>query len=211
MPPANLRRRRALADAAIALLAEEGAHGLTHRSVEARAEVPPGTATNYFRTREALLVAAAERVLELHFADMAAATEGMAGPTGVDELIDMITESLWGAATVLRGRYLAIFELRLAARRFPALAEVLARLEGTAVADTAVLHEVLGTPVSEVAASEVAVLEEAVSNLVTLYGGALFTLVTGPEGAFDKEGVRGLVATMVHGALAEGAAGADSR
>lgn len=201
MPPANLRRRRALADAAIALLAEEGAHGLTHRSVEARAEVPSGTATNYFRTREALLVTAAERVLELHFADMAAATEGMAGPTGVDELIDMITESLWGAATVLRGRYLAIFELRLAARQFPALAEVLARLEGTAVADTAVLHEVLGTPVSEA----------AVSSLVTLYGGALFTLVTGPVGAFDKAGVRGLVATMVHGALAEGAAGADSR
>ncbi|CAL9442201.1 hypothetical protein SUDANB121_02285 [Nocardiopsis dassonvillei] len=191
MPPANLHRRRALADAAIALLAAEGVHGLTHRAVEARAGVPAGTATNYFRSREALLVAAAERVLELHLADMAAATEGMAGPTGADELIDMIAASLWGAATVLRDRYLAIFELRLEERRRPALAEVLGRLERTAVADTAALHAVLGTSVPE----------EAVATLAALYGGALFTLVTGPAGAFDEADVRRLVAAMVHGAL----------
>lgn len=192
MPPANLRRRRALADAAIALLADEGVHGLTHRAVEARAGVPAGTATNYFRNREALLVAAAERVLELHFADMAAATEGMAGPTGADELIDMIAASLWGAATVLRDRYLAIFELRMEARRRPALEAVLGRLERTAVADTVGLHAVLGTAASEA----------AVANLATLYGGALFALVTGPAGAFDEAGVRRLVAAMVCGALA---------
>lgn len=191
MPPANPRRRRALADAAIGLLAEEGVHGLTHRTVETRAGVPAGTATNYFRNREALLVAAAERVLELHFADMAAATDGMAGPTGVDELVDMITESLWGAATVLRDRYLAIFELRLEARRRPALEHVLSRLERAAVADTTGLHQTLGTRASQA----------AVATLSTLYGGTLFYLVTGPAGGFDKAKVRGLVSVMVHGAL----------
>ncbi|MEU0489003.1 TetR family transcriptional regulator [Nocardiopsis sp. NPDC006139] len=190
MPPANLRRRRALADAAIALLAEEGMHGVTHRAVEARAGVPAGTATNYFRNREALLVAAAERVLELHTADMAAATEGMAGPTGPEELTDMIAASLWGAATVLRDRYLAIFELRLEARRRPALEEVLGRLERAVVADTVDLHEVLGTSVPP----------GAVATLATLYGGALFTLVTGPAGAFGEADVRRLVAAMVRGA-----------
>lgn len=194
MPPANLLRRRALADAAIALLAEAGAHGLTHRAVEARTGVPAGTATNYFRNREALLVAAAERVLELHFADMAAATEGMAGPTGPEELIDMIAASLWGAATVLRDRYLAIFELRMEARRRPALEAVLGRLERTAVADTVQLHEVLGTSVPE----------GAVATLATLYGGALFTLVTGPVEALDEAGVRALVAAMVRGAVGAG-------
>lgn len=76
-------------------------------------------------------------------------------------LVDMITESLWGAATVLRDRYPAIFELRLEARRRPALEHVLS----------------------------------------TLYGGALFYLVTGPAGGFGKAYVRGLVSTMVHGAL----------
>lgn len=50
--------------------------------METRAGVPAGAATNHFRNREALLVAVAERVLELHFADMAAATDGMAGPAG---------------------------------------------------------------------------------------------------------------------------------
>ncbi|GAB3971239.1 TetR family transcriptional regulator [Plantactinospora veratri] len=73
MPPPNQRRRAELADAAIALLAETGVHGVTHRAVEKRAGLPPGTASNYFRSREALLVAAADRVGELHYADMDAA------------------------------------------------------------------------------------------------------------------------------------------
>src|SRR5690606_20007942 len=82
MPPANLHRRRALADAAIALLAEQGVHGLTHRAVEARAGVPAGTATNYFRNREQLLIAAAERIAEVHLAEAAQATAavGTASP-----------------------------------------------------------------------------------------------------------------------------------
>ncbi|MEE2048187.1 TetR/AcrR family transcriptional regulator, partial [Nocardiopsis tropica] len=38
----NPERRRALLDAAIDVLAEEGARGLTFRAVDARAEVPTG-------------------------------------------------------------------------------------------------------------------------------------------------------------------------
>ncbi|WP_019607284.1 TetR/AcrR family transcriptional regulator [Nocardiopsis sp. CNS-639] len=204
MPPANLRRRRALADAAIALLAEEGAHGLTHRAVEARAGVPAGTATNYARNREALLVAAAERVLELHLADMAAATaadpaEGAppgTGPapcrtTSAHDLAQILTDSLWTAATELRDRYLAVFELRLEARRRPALAAVLARLSATALADTTGLHDEMGTGVPE----------DAVPVLVDLYSGALFNLVTLPADLLDRERVGVLAEAMVRGAL----------
>lgn len=204
MPAANLRRRRALADAAIALLAEEGAHGLTHRAVEARAGVPAGTATNYARNREALLVAAAERVLELHLADMAAATaadpaEGAppgTGPaprrtTSAHDLAQILTDSLWTAATELRDRYLAVFELRLEARRRPALAAVLARLSATALADTTGLHDEMGTGVPE----------DAVPVLVDLYSGALFNLVTLPADLLDRERVGVLAEAMVRGAL----------
>ncbi|NKY97865.1 TetR/AcrR family transcriptional regulator [Nocardiopsis alborubida] len=209
MPPANLRRRRALADAAIALLAEEGAHGLTHRAVEARAGVPAGTATNYARNREALLVAAAERVLELHFADMAAATavdpaEGAADgtdpaprrTTSAHDLAEILADSLWTAATELRERYLAVFELQLEARRRPALAAVLARLGATALADTAGLHDEMGTGVPEA----------AVSVLISLYSGTLFNLVTLPADLLDRERVRVLAEAMVRGALTGGGA-----
>ncbi|WP_435108945.1 TetR/AcrR family transcriptional regulator [Nocardiopsis synnemataformans] len=212
MPPANLRRRRALADAAIALLAEEGAHGLTHRAVEARAGVPAGTATNYARNREALLIAAAERVLELHFADMAAATAASAvdpaqgtadgtdpaprRTTSAHDLAEILADSLWTAATELRERYLAVFELQLEARRRPALAAVLARLGATALADTAGLHDEMGTGVPEA----------AVSVLISLYSGTLFNLVTLPADLLDRERVRTLAEAMVRGALTGGGA-----
>ena len=59
VPPPNNERRAQLADAAIELLAASGVHGVTHRAVDRRAGLPAGTASNYFRSREALLVAAA--------------------------------------------------------------------------------------------------------------------------------------------------------
>src|SRR5262249_318131 len=65
-------RRRILCDAAIQLLADEGAKGLTHRKVEQRAGLPDGTTSSYFRTRSALLRATAERVAQLDAAEFEA-------------------------------------------------------------------------------------------------------------------------------------------
>ncbi|WP_017593004.1 TetR/AcrR family transcriptional regulator [Nocardiopsis potens] len=207
MPPPNPHRRRALADAAVSLLADRGAHGLTHRSVEALAEVPAGTASNYFRSREALLVAAAERIVELHLADMEAATaaegtgtEGAAvEPSGrpwwaedAEAFADLLAESLWTAATALRERYLAVFELQLEARRSPALTEALAGLGGAAVRASAGLHTAAGSPVPEA----------AVPIVGDLYAGVLFTLVARPAETLDREAVRARAAAIVHGALA---------
>ncbi|MFJ3960663.1 TetR/AcrR family transcriptional regulator [Streptomyces sp. NPDC090036] len=72
----NQDRRDRLRDAAIAVLAEAGGRGLTHRAVDAAAGVPTGTAKNYFPTRDALLRGAAERCEEQYRA--LAAT--LAGP-----------------------------------------------------------------------------------------------------------------------------------
>lgn len=206
MPPANPQRRRALADAAVALLAEQGAHGLTHRAVETRAGVPAGTATNYFRNREKLLIAAAERIVSLHLTEAAqvtaeaeAATQAApanASPQGREDMVramvELLTASLWAAVTTLRERYLAIFELQLEARRRPALAAALAGLTETAFASTAQLHEDLGTGASP----------EEIGTLITLYGGALFTLTMSPAELLDRSSVRALVEAMVRGALA---------
>jgi len=199
MPPPNPHRRRALADAAVSLLADRGAHGLTHRSVEALAEVPAGTASNYFRSREALLIAAAERIVELHLADMEAATATEREPSGrprwaedAEAFADLLADSLWTAATVLRERYLAVFELQLEARRSPALAEVLAGLGGAAVRASTGLHAAAGSPVPEA----------AVPIVADLYGGLLFTLIARPAETLDRGMVRARAAAIVHGALA---------
>ena len=77
-PPRNMRRRNALADAAIEVLGTAGIHKLSHRAVDERAGLPAGTASNYFPRRDDLLAAAAERVGELHMAEMAAADRAAA-------------------------------------------------------------------------------------------------------------------------------------
>ncbi|GAA4100408.1 TetR/AcrR family transcriptional regulator [Nonomuraea soli] len=194
MPPTNPARRRALADAAIELLAASGVHGVTHRAVEQAAALPTGTASNYFRSREALLVAAAERIVELHRADMdeAAGRHDAAGRTGLEEqLADLIAGSLYGAATRLRGRYLAIFELQLEAGRRPALAHAMAGLQEVSLRFTADHHAQLG----------LAVPAPAVPTLITLYGGALFTLVTMPPEHVSRDGAQAIAEAIVRGAL----------
>jgi DNA-binding transcriptional regulator YbjK len=60
----NDQRRAALVDAAIEVLAKEGARGLTFRAVDIEAAVPTGTASNYFASRDDLLTQAGARVYE---------------------------------------------------------------------------------------------------------------------------------------------------
>ena len=68
-------RKRQVGDAAIAVLAEHGSRGLTHRAVDQAAGLPAGTTSNYARTRAALLTLALTRIAELD----AAEAEGGAG------------------------------------------------------------------------------------------------------------------------------------
>lgn len=59
-----------LTDAAIQLVADAGMRGLTHRAVDARAGVPTGTTSGYFRTRRALVEAVVQRLADLDQADL---------------------------------------------------------------------------------------------------------------------------------------------
>jgi AcrR family transcriptional regulator len=194
VPPPNDRRRAQLADAAIALLAEHGVHGVTHRAVDAHAALPSGTASNYFRSRESLLVAAARRVVELHQADMNTAAQGSEGPIGttIERTIELIASSLLDAATTHRARYLAIFELRMESMRRPVLAETLAGLMSSMESFTTAHHSSL----------DLQIAPEAVPLLMILYGGALFTLVSAPPGTVTDGLALGLATAIVRGALA---------
>jgi DNA-binding transcriptional regulator YbjK len=125
-------RTRQIGDAAIAVLAEHGGRGLTHRAVDQAAGLPPGTTSNYARTRAALLTLALTRIDEL---DTAEATGGAldggdtaAGPgtfsgSGVAgaELAYVLARLLdrWITDPGARRRVLARFELALEATRRP--------------------------------------------------------------------------------------------
>jgi DNA-binding transcriptional regulator YbjK len=198
-PPRNTRRRSALADAAIEVLGTAGIHKLSHRAVDERAGLPGGTAANYFPRRDDLLAAAAERVAELHLAEMTAADRAVitsagaasAGPAGPDALAELIGASLHDAATRHRTRYLAAYELALESTRQPALAEAMSRLGAAALGSTLAEHRALGLPSTP----------GQVQALIALYNGTLMTLVVAPPGAVTAEATLALARCLVTGAL----------
>ena len=190
-PPQNLRRRAALADAAIEILGTAGIHHLSHRAVDEQAGLPPGTASNYFPRRGDLLAAAAHRVAQLNLADMAAADREAATPAGPDLLAQLIGAALHDFATRHRTRYLAVFELTLEATRQPRLAETMAQLGAAMVDATVAEHRALGLPTSP----------QQVQALSTLFAGTLLTLVTGPPGAVTPQSTLALARCLVSGVL----------
>jgi hypothetical protein len=76
-------RARLVGDAAIGVLADHGARGLTHRAVDQAAGLPPGTTSNHARTRAALLTLTLTRIAELDAADGEDAATGP-GPAGAE-------------------------------------------------------------------------------------------------------------------------------
>jgi DNA-binding transcriptional regulator YbjK len=198
-PPRNTRRRNALADAAIEVLGTAGIHKLSHRAVDERAGLPAGTAANYFPRRDDLLAAAAERVAELHVAEMTAADraaiasagDASGAPAGPDALAGLIGASLHEAATRHRTRYLAAYELALESTRQPALAEAMARLGAAALGSTLAEHRSLGLPTTA----------EQVQALIALYNGTLMTLVVAPPGTVTPEATLALASCLVSGVL----------
>ena len=109
-------RTRQVGDAAIAVLAEQGARGLTHRAVDHAAGLPPGTTSNYARTRAALLTLALSRIAEL---DLAEGSAGVAGSGLADGVAQMVHR--WITEPGQRQRFLARLELAFEATRRPEL------------------------------------------------------------------------------------------
>ena len=58
-------RRTQLLDAALSVVANKGLKGLTHRAVDAAADVSEGTTSNYYRNRSALVEGVLDRLLQL--------------------------------------------------------------------------------------------------------------------------------------------------
>ncbi len=115
-----MSRRTELTDAAITTLARGGMRNLTHRAVDRTAGLPEGSASYYFRTRQALLQAAVERLADLDAAEI---------PALPQHDLDAFARAAAGLVkdwlTSGRERQLARFELALEATRRPELREAL--------------------------------------------------------------------------------------
>ena len=119
MTTALSARARQIGDAAIAVLADRGARGLTHRAVDQAAGLPPGTTSNYARTRAALLTLTLARIAELDAADGPPGLPGLSGSALADALAQMLHRMITDQEA--RRRVLARFELAFEATRRPEL------------------------------------------------------------------------------------------
>jgi DNA-binding transcriptional regulator YbjK len=158
----NPERRTALADAGIAVLAREGSRGLTHRAVDAESGAPAGTASNYFRTRDALVGALVTRIGERLAPAPERLAELGARPAGRALFADhlrYIVERLVADPAVA----LALFELRLESARRPEVAQVIGRWQAEAFAADIAYNTSSGLPGG---AREIALFHYAIDGLV---------------------------------------------
>lgn len=158
----NEERRAALGDAGLRVLAREGARGLTHRAVDDEAGVPRGTASNYFRSREALIDALVARIGERLMPDAAVHAELAARQPGralfADYLRDILRRLLAD-----RDVALALLELRLEAARRPAVADALGHWMRAGLDADVAFNAAAGLPGGR---DEVALFHYAIDGLV---------------------------------------------
>lgn len=161
--PANPERRALIADTAIAILAEVGAGGLTHRTVDARAQLPPGTTSNFYRTRTALLQAAAERAAALHWAFVEHVRTNCPTLHGRAGLAEFLARLVAAVDDETATRNLARMELFLEGKRQPELRPALADIHDAAMEAAQVIVHSAGIPAE---AARIRMLARILNGLV---------------------------------------------
>ncbi|MET9870455.1 MULTISPECIES: TetR family transcriptional regulator [unclassified Streptomyces] len=180
-------RRTLLADAALDVLADEGVRGLTHRAVDRKAAMPPGTTSAYFRTRAALLTGLVTRLVQLDQAELQTLAESLPPLRTVEELVDgmmlLARQRLTGEG---RRRSLARYACAIESVRDRELREILVPREN-AGRDAVRLF---------LAARGVTDVENRSHALLTCIDGLIFDrLVSGGE--VPREALEGLVAAAL--------------
>jgi DNA-binding transcriptional regulator YbjK len=175
-------RRRELCDAAIRLLADDGAKGLSHLKVDRKTGVPDGTTSFYFRTRSALLLAVAERLAELDMANLQSVADNADGsrrgrsPSLLSKVV--IQSGCEPELSRTRARY----ELTMQAARDPALAVT---LQQATDAFTKLHREILVQLMPRGAELESAVIEDLSNITLTFIHGLLLRVAQG-DGIVDS-------------------------
>lgn len=159
-------RDEVLADAAIEVISREGLRGLTHRAVDAEAALPTGSASNRFRSRQALVIGAVGRLATITLAglDRLAPADPVQSKEQVADLMAAWTSP---ASPLLRAR----LELSLESLRSP---EVRAILDDARIAITERVDQLRwadGTDILEAP-------HISSHQLVALFSGAQWSAVT---------------------------------
>jgi DNA-binding transcriptional regulator YbjK len=180
-------RRTLLADTAIDVLAEAGIRGLTHRAVDRAAQLPPGTTSAYYRTRQALLTALVRRLVARDQAELQELGTRSAAPRTAEDLVAGIAalaeRRLTGEG---RRRTLARYACAIESVHHPELREILVP---RANAGRQVVHDFL-------TAQGIADAESRTVTLLTCMDGLVFDrLVTG--GSVSDAEIHGLVAVAL--------------
>ncbi|MFG2132911.1 TetR/AcrR family transcriptional regulator [Streptomyces sp. NPDC048751] len=180
-------RRTLLADAAIDVLAREGMRGLTHRAVDRAVNLPPGTTSAYYRTRQALLTALVRRLVALDQAELQAIGQRTPVPRNAEELVAglaaFVELRLTGEG---RRRSLARYACALESVRHPELREILVPRENAA---RQVAQDFL-------AARGYADAGERTITLLVCVDGLVFDRLVSGGGVSEAE-IRGLVAAAL--------------
>lgn len=194
------QRRRDLCDAAIELLAADGARGLTHLRVDRHAGFADGTTSFYYQTRSALLRGAIDRVIELDVADFTAALN-VTREGEVDSLLSHLAEhAMRTAVEPERSRARARFELMMIASRDPELSVVFDNLmdQFVAISEAAVAQvQPAGRP------PDAALVKEQAFAVVTFLGGFLFQLAYGLARLDHAKTLEAYLRSVIAGVAAE--------
>ncbi|BBX61421.1 TetR family transcriptional regulator [Mycobacterium saskatchewanense] len=202
--PNPAERRRELCDAAIGLLADDGAKGLSHLKVDRRAGVPDGTTSFYFRTRSALLRAVAERLAELDLADLqsvADSSDGRGDNPSPSRLSQVVIQS---ASEPYLYRTKARYELTMQASRDPALAAI---LQQATDGFTKLHREILVQLMPHGADLEPAVVEDLSNVTLTFINGLLMRFAHGDQIVNTPEQLDDILSAIAAGILRNPARG----
>jgi DNA-binding transcriptional regulator YbjK len=120
-------RRRAILDAALVVVVEQGLRGLTHRAVDRAAGLPEGSTSAYLRTRRALQLALTEYVVALVAEDVDALIAQLDTCTPEDPRTVELVLSMFAGWLETRDLALAKIELTMEAARDPELGALLSR------------------------------------------------------------------------------------
>jgi AcrR family transcriptional regulator len=194
------QRRRDLCDAAIAVLAADGARGLTHRGVDRHAGLAEGTTSFYYQTRAALLRAAMDRVIELDVADFTGAQNATGGGE-VDSLLSTLAvQAMRTAVEPERSRGRARFELIMIASRDPDLGVGFDGLMDrfVAISEAAVSQaQPVGAP------PDPELVKAQAFAVVTFLGGFLFRLAYGLTDVISAESLEQYLHSVITGVAAD--------
>jgi AcrR family transcriptional regulator len=158
----NSDRRRLLADTGLGVLAREGSRGLTHRAIDRAADVPGGTTSNYFRTRDALVRGLVDRIGER----LAPTPQDLERRAREEPSRDQFAGYLRDIVRRLlahREVTLALFELRLEGARRPEVAAVLEAWRRAGFDDDVEFTESAGLPGGR---REIALFHYAIDGLL---------------------------------------------